>query len=52
VGRIALRGHSHRPAPPDDAKGISRPIGVGYDMGAHEFFEFFEAYLPLVARDW
>jgi parallel beta-helix repeat protein len=39
-------------APPDDVKGIPRPIGDGYDMGAHEFFEFFEIYLPLVMRDW
>ena len=39
-------------APFEDVKGILRPIGPGYDMGAHEFFEFFEAYLPLVARDW
>ena len=38
-------------APPDDLKGIPRPIGPGYDMGAYEFFEFFEAYLPLVMRN-
>jgi hypothetical protein len=39
-------------APADDVKGIPRPIGGGYDMGAHEFFELFEVNLPLVARDW
>jgi len=39
-------------APPDDVKGIPRPIGDGYDMGAHEFFEFFEAFLPIVLRGW
>jgi len=39
-------------APPDDVKGIPRPTGDGYDMGAHEFFEFFEVYLPLAMRHW
>jgi parallel beta-helix repeat protein len=39
-------------APPDDVKGIPRPMGDGYDMGAHEFFEFFEVYLPMVAKAW
>lgn len=38
-------------APSEDVKGIPRPIGPGYDMGAHEFFEFFEMYLPLVMRN-
>ena len=38
-------------APPDDVWGIPRPIGPGYDMGAHEFFEFFAVHLPLILRN-
>jgi N-acetylglucosamine kinase-like BadF-type ATPase len=26
--------------------------GGGYDLGAHEFFEFYSVYLPLVMRGW
>jgi hypothetical protein len=36
----------------EDVKGVPRPIGPGYDMGAHEFFEFFEVYLPLALKNW
>jgi hypothetical protein len=35
---------------PDGVKGTPRPIEASHDMDAHEFFEFFEAYLPLVTR--
>jgi parallel beta-helix repeat protein len=38
-------------APSDDIKGVLRPVGDGYDMGAHEFLEFFETWLPVVLRD-
>jgi hypothetical protein len=38
-------------APLDDVWGIPRPVGPGYDMGAHEFFEFFEVSLPLILRN-
>jgi parallel beta-helix repeat protein len=37
-------------APGKDINGISRPRGEGYDMGAHEFFEYFSLYLPIVLR--
>jgi len=37
-------------APVDDVLGISRPRGDGYDRGAHEFFEFFIGYLPMILR--
>lgn len=33
-----------------DLMGIPRPQGEGYDMGAHEFFEYYAVYLPLVAN--
>jgi len=38
-------------APDMDIRGIYRPHGEGYERGAHEFFEFFSSYLPLVERD-
>mgnify|MGYP000110392470 CR=1 FL=1 len=34
----------------EDIRGISRPRGEGYDMGAYEFFEYFSCYMPLVMR--
>jgi len=37
-------------APDEDIRGIYRPHGEGYDRGAHEFFEFFSCYLPLILR--
>ena len=37
-------------APEEDIRGIYRPHGEGYDRGAHEFFEYFSCYLPLVLR--
>lgn len=37
-------------APDVDIRGVYRPHGEGYDQGAHEFFEFFSCYLPLVLR--
>jgi hypothetical protein len=35
-------------APAVDVWGVPRPQGAGYDRGAHEFFEFFSLYLPLM----
>jgi len=37
-------------APDEDVWHIYRPRGEGYDMGAHEFFEYFDLYLPLILR--
>lgn len=37
-------------APDEDVRGIYRPHGDGYDLGAHEFFEYFSCYLPTVLR--
>lgn len=37
-------------APDEDLRGIYRPHGAGYDRGAHEFFEFYSCYLPMVLR--
>ncbi|MBL7064256.1 MAG: hypothetical protein ISS49_08650, partial [Anaerolineae bacterium] len=37
-------------APAEDIRGIYRPHGEGHDRGAHEFFEYFSCYLPLVLR--
>ena len=37
-------------APAEDIRGIYRPHGEGHDRGAHEFFEYFSVYLPLVLR--
>ncbi len=37
-------------APDEDIWGIYRPHGDGHDMGAHEFFEYFACYLPVVIR--
>ncbi len=37
-------------APDEDIWGVYRPHGDGYDRGAHEFFEFFSCYLPLISR--
>ena len=37
-------------APDEDIRGIYRPHGDGYDLGAHEFFEYFSNYLPVVLR--
>jgi hypothetical protein len=37
-------------APEEDIRGIYRPHGEGYDRGAHEFFEYFSCYLPLILR--
>ena len=37
-------------APDEDIWGIYRPHGNGYDQGAHEFFEFFSCYLPLILQ--
>jgi len=37
-------------APAEDIWGIYRPHGEGHDRGAHEFFEYFSCYLPLVLR--
>ena len=39
-------------APDEDIRGIHRPHGEGYDMGAHEFFEYFSCYLPLILRSY
>ncbi|MCP4542399.1 MAG: hypothetical protein GY832_35195 [Chloroflexi bacterium] len=39
-------------APDDDMWGIYRPHGDGYDRGAHEFFEYFDCYLPLLLRSY
>ncbi len=39
-------------APDEDIRGVYRPHGDGYDRGAHEFFEFFSAYLPLALRSY
>ncbi len=39
-------------APDEDIHGIYRPHGEGYDLGAHEFFEFFSFYLPLILRSY
>jgi len=38
-------------APDEDIRGVPRPEGEGYDRGAHEFFEFFACYLPLILRE-
>ncbi len=38
-------------APDEDIIGVSRPHGEGHDMGAHEFFEFYNVYLPLTVRN-
>ena len=37
-------------APDEDIRGVPRPQDGGYDQGAHEFFEHFFCYLPLVLR--
>ena len=37
-------------APDEDIRGVYRPHGEGYERGAHEFFEFFSCYLPLILR--
>jgi len=37
-------------APDEDIQSVHRPQGEGYDRGAHEFFEFFSCYLPLILR--
>jgi parallel beta-helix repeat protein len=37
-------------APDEDIWGIYRPHGDGYDLGAHEFFEYFSCYLPVISR--
>ncbi|MFQ6100381.1 MAG: CotH kinase family protein [Anaerolineae bacterium] len=37
-------------APGEDLRNVYRPHGAGYDRGAHEFFEFFSCYLPLILR--
>jgi hypothetical protein len=37
-------------APDDDIWGIYRPHGDGYDLGAHEFFEYFSCYIPVLLR--
>jgi hypothetical protein len=39
-------------APDEDVWGIYRPHGEGYDRGAHEFFEFFNCYLPVTRRNY
>jgi photosystem II stability/assembly factor-like uncharacterized protein len=39
------------PAPPDDADGVARPVGVAVDLGAYEWKGYW-SYLPFVARDW
>jgi len=36
----------------EDIRGISRPHGERYDMGAYEFFEYFSCYMPLVMRSY
>jgi parallel beta-helix repeat protein len=36
--------------PNEDIWGVYRPHGDGYDLGAHEFFEYFSCYLPLILR--
>jgi spore coat protein H len=33
-----------------DLLGVPRPRGEAYDMGAHEFFEFYQVYLPSVSK--
>jgi len=38
-------------APDVDLRGVYRPHGAGYDRGAHEFFEYFSCYLPLLLRE-
>jgi len=37
-------------APDEDIRSVYRPHGEGYDRGAHEFFEFFSCYMPLISR--
>ena len=37
-------------APAEDLHGVYRPHGEGYERGAHEFFEFFSCYLPLILK--
>ncbi|MCP4542400.1 MAG: right-handed parallel beta-helix repeat-containing protein [Chloroflexi bacterium] len=37
-------------APDEDIRGIYRPHGDRHDMGAHEFFEYFDCYLPVIMR--
>ncbi len=38
-------------APSIDLIGISRPKGEGYDIGAYEFFEYYNVFLPYVQDD-
>jgi parallel beta-helix repeat protein len=39
-------------APEEDIRGVYRPHGDGYDLGAHEFFAYFFCHLPVAWRSY
>jgi hypothetical protein len=52
VGRPAIDGVVGSDAPPTDQRGILRPQGAGYDIGAVEWRpeDLLKLYLPLILR--